>query len=300
MTYRASRPLGLPSLLALALAASPLASARAAETTAGTPAATPEASKPAPSKAEAAKPEAPKAEPQKAEPQKAEAENEGQTARASLADKIPPVSGNLFFRKGRFEITPAIGISLGDAFFQKYAFGLMLSYHLLESLAIGIHGSYLLNTAGSAVSTCNDTGACSSPTMDQLTKGASVPGHIQMLAGLDLAWTPFYGKVNVLAEKVLHFDTSVFIGGDVIQYGAYDPAATPRANKSTITGGGHLGIGERILFNESIALRIELRDYMYGATVSLPDTNGNPQTKFENQLMLEVGVSFFLGGGSKD
>ena len=225
---------------------------------------------------------------------KAEAENESKAARATLADKIPPLSGNLFFKKGRFEIAPVVGLSLGDAFFQKYAFGLMINYHVLESVSIGLHGSYLLNTPGGAVSVCKAEG-CSSPQMSDLNE---VPGKISLLAGLDLAWSPFYGKVNVMAEKVLHFDTSIFIGADIIQYGAYD--ATSQSNKDTFTGGGHLGIGERIVFNEFLALRVELRDYMFGGVVNIGDANGNPQTQFQNQLMLEVGVSFFVGSASKD
>lgn len=225
---------------------------------------------------------------------KAEAENESKAARATLADKIPPVSGNVFFKKGRLEVAPAVGLSLGDAFFQKYAFGLMLNYHVLESVSVGIHGSYLLNTPGGSVTVCKSTG-CGSPQMSDLT---SVPGKVSLLAGLDIGWSPFYGKVNVMAEKVLHFDTTIFIGADVIQYAGYDKATL--ANKDTFTGGGHIGLGERIVFNDFLALRIELRDYMYGGVVNLADANGNPQTQFQNQLMLELGLSFFIGSGSRD
>jgi len=225
---------------------------------------------------------------------KSEAENESKAARATLADKIPPVSGNLFFKKGRFEIAPTVGLSLGDAFFQKYAFGLNLSYHVLESVSIGINGVYMLSTPGGSVTVCNDAG-CAGPKMEQLTR---VPGNVSLLAGLDIAWSPFYGKINVMAEKVLHFDTSIFIGADVIQVAAFDKSSG--VNKATFTGGGHIGLGERIVFTDWIALRIELRDYMYGATVNLADASGNPQTQFQNQLMFELGLSFFVGSGSKD
>lgn len=225
---------------------------------------------------------------------KAEAENESKAARETLADKIPPVSGNVFFKKGRFEVAPAVGISLGDAFFQKYAFGLLINYHVLESVSIGLHGSYLLNTPGGAVTVCGAEG-CRNPQMSDLT---AVPGKVSLLLGLDLAWSPFYGKVNVMAEKVLHFDTSIFIGADVIQYAGYDKATL--ANKDTFTGGGHIGIGERIVFNEFLALRIELRDYMYGGVVNIDDAAGKSQTDFQNQLMLEIGLSFFIGSGSRD
>ncbi|HEY3447021.1 MAG TPA: outer membrane beta-barrel domain-containing protein [Myxococcales bacterium] len=247
----------------------------------------------APSSARAGEAAAPKSD------AKAEAENESKAARATLADKVPPVSGNVFFKKGRFEVAPSVGLSLGDAFFQKYAFGLMINYHVLESFSIGLHGSYLLNTPGGAVNVCSTNAdgseVCKSPSMNDL---GSVPGKVSLVAGLDLAWSPFYGKVNIMAEKVLHFDTSIFIGADVIQYAAYDKSLL--GNKDTFTGGGHIGIGERVVFNEFLALRIELRDYMYGGVVNIEDASGKPQTQFQNQLMLELGLSFFLGSGSKD
>jgi outer membrane beta-barrel protein len=157
-----------------------------------------------------------------------------------------------------------------------------------------LHGSYLLNTPGGAVNVCGSEG-CRSPQMSDLD---SVPGNVSVLAGLEVAWSPFYGKVNIMAEKVLHFDTSIFIGGDLIMYGAYDPkkqvnGVTVGGNAQTPTAGGHIGIGERVVFNDFLALRIELRDYMYAGKTLL-------DTEFQNQLMLEIGVSFFLGSGSRD
>lgn len=217
-----------------------------------------------------------------------EAEDTGKAGRASLADKIAPVSGNLWFKKGRFEITPNLGFSLGDAFFQKYAFGLKLTYHPLESFGIGVHGSYALATPGGAVSVCKSDG-CSSPTMDDLKE---VPGKVSLMVGLDLSYSPLYGKVNVLAEKVLHFDTAIVAGVDLIQYMA-------PGGDSTMTFGGHVGIGERFFITSGVVLRIELRDYIYSGKTVLKDDQGQLMNKVENQLMLDIGVSFFIGG-SKD
>jgi outer membrane beta-barrel protein len=218
-----------------------------------------------------------------------EAEDASKAGRASLADKIAPVSGNLFSKAGRFEISPAVGLSLDDAFFQKYSFGLKLNYHILESFSVGLYGSYSLSTVASAVNVCKTdaTGVqtCNTPQMDDLK---NVPGKVGLLAGIDLAWSPIYGKVNILAEKVLHFDTTIFIGGSLIQY--QEPGGD-----MTFTGGFHFGLGERIFFTPSIALRVEVRDYLYSAKI--PQL-GDATSKLENQLMLELGVSFFVGGGS--
>jgi outer membrane beta-barrel protein len=223
--------------------------------------------------------------------QEKEAEDTGKTHQASLADKIPPVTGNLFVKAHRFEITPTFGVSLDDAFFQKYAFGLKLTYHLVESFSLGVHGAYHLSTVGGAVNVCDDSG-CGKPTMDTLGV-KKLPGRLIGLAGLDIAWSPIYGKVNVIAEKVLHFDISIIVGIDAIFYQQPENEndATPKLNP---TVGGHLALCERFFITPSITLRVELRDYLYSSKIG---TLGDATSKIENQLMLELGVSFFVGGG---
>jgi len=205
---------------------------------------------------------------------------------ARLEDRIPPVSGNLFRKQGRFEITPSVGLSLADAFFQKYLFGLKLGYHAFETFSLGVFGYYALDTAGRAVTVCK-TGGCAQPTMEDLT---SVPGKLGLLAGAEVGWTPIYGKVNLFAEKVLHFDTGLVGGVSLIQY------AEP-LGAMTMTAGGHLGVAQRYFLTPSLTVRLELRDYLYSAhIVRLGDTT----SKLENQLVLELGLSFFAGESPKD
>lgn len=214
--------------------------------------------------------------------------DEGASSKAGkLEDRIPPVSGNLFKKEGRFEISPTFGLSLADAFFQKYTFGLKLSYHASESLSFGAFATYALDTVGGAVSVCRSS-VCASPTMDDLKE---VPGKLGLLAGAEVGWAPLYGKVNLFAEKVLHFDTGVLAGVSVIQY------AAPNGAMST-TVGGHLGIGQRYFITSFMTLRLELRDYIYSAEIKPLGNNQN--SKIENQLMLEIGLSLFAGQSPKD
>lgn len=219
-----------------------------------------------------------------------EAEKETDEGAASksgrLQDKIPPVSGNLFKKGGRFEISPTSGLSLADAFFQKYTFGLKLSYHVSESLSFGAFGSYAIDTVGGAVSVCRDD-VCSSPKMEELT---SVPGKLGLIAGAEVAWAPLYGKVNLFAEKVLHFDTGIVAGASLVQYAAPNDVMTT-------TIGGHVGIGQRYFLTSFMTLRLELRDYIYSAQIA---QLGNQTQKIENQLMLEIGLSLFAGQSPKD
>ncbi len=119
---------------------------------------------------------------------------------------------------------------------------------------------------------------------------SSVPGKIGFLAGAEVGWAPLYGKVNLFAEKVLHFDTGVLAGVSAIQYAAPGGAMTT-------TIGGHLGIGQRYFLTSFMTLRLELRDYIYSAQIV---QLGDQSSKIENQLMLEIGLSLFAGQSPKD
>lgn len=204
----------------------------------------------------------------------------------TLADRIRPVSGSLFIRKGRSELEPQIGLSVNDAFFQKYMFGLKYAYHLSDPLAIELGGAFGISMPSGTVNRCTSAG-CDTPTKDML-KGT--PGDIGLILGGGVNWAPLYGKINVLAEKVIHFDTFFMAGIDGIQYKqpvldlSQDPA-------SAFAVGGHFGVGQHFVFNDFSALRVELRDYVYQGQRAV---NGAYQSHLENQLMLDLGISFFF------
>ena len=187
-------------------------------------------------------------------------------------------------KKKRFEISPTIGISIDDAFFQKYAVGLKLAYHVAEEIAIGAHFSYSLNTVGDTVWSAAQ-GVCRS------RRSTSSPTSLEnpVISELEGAWAPLYGKINVLAEKVLHFDTAVLLGVSVVQNRAAGGVAT-------ISPALHIGLGQRYFLTPSMTLRIEIRDYIYSYATDRAGTSATDSpSKIENQLMLDIGLSFFVG-----
>lgn len=214
---------------------------------------------------------------------------EEQRRTKTLEDRVAPVSGRLFVRKGRHELSPTFGFSLDDAFFRKYLFGLRYAYHPLESLSVGIGGTFGISTPSGAVAVCRAETGCAAPTKDLLTR---TPGDISALAGLDVAWAPLYGKLNFAGEKVFHQDLYLLGGAGIVRYG--DPSAD---GAQTITFGGHFGIGTHLMLNEWFALRLEARDHIYSGKRTV---NGEVVGTVENQLLVGLGGSFFfpLSSGS--
>ncbi len=215
-----------------------------------------------------------------------------------LRERVRPVSGHLFLKKGRFEVSPSATLSLRDAFFSKYIFGGTLTYYPLETLGVGLRLGYGVNRVAGAAQICNFTPtsdggvnrSCGSPTMNQLDGQA--PGQLKLLGGADVQWSPIYGKLSLMAEKFIHFDMYGVLGASMVQYRGPDKSAIA-GGKDYFTGGGNVGVGARFFFNRWVTLRTEVRDLIY------VEKSRGADTYLRNQLLFELGVSFFLFNGSE-
>lgn len=223
-------------------------------------------------------------------------------ARAAKADafagKIQPVSGQLYQKRLRFEVTPTGNLSLNDAFYAKYFGGVKIGFHLSE--AWSLHASYATGAAsptGSAV-VCPSGEGCKDASDAQLFQ---VPGRITSIAGGEVAWSPVYGKLSLLAERVAHFDLSILAGADLITHeqvlgagAAEETFAAGKRPPTQSTVGGHLGLGVRIFFTPWLAARLEMKDYVYRVEVPNWIEGKDPRQDIQNQLFAEAGLSFFF------
>jgi outer membrane beta-barrel protein len=217
-----------------------------------------------------------------------------QTRADAFAGKIPPVSGQLYRKAGRFELTASGNLSLNDAFYSKYFGGLKLGYHLSEAWSVSAHAALGTTAAtGSAVVCPKDTGCVDAGDAMLL----QVPGKMRRVIGAEIAWSPVYGKLNVFAEKVAHFDLSILVGADLISHdevlgpnAATALAASGEDPPLVSTVGGHVGLGARLFLKEWLALRLEVKDYVYAVEVP----NNRTDKDWQNQIFTELGLSFFL------
>jgi len=185
-----------------------------------------------------------------------------------------------------------VNMSVDDPFFAKYLFGAKVGYHLSEYFSL--HASFATGPASptgstSICSAISGSASCRDALPQEL---AQVPGKIKMMGGAEVAFSPVYGKLNVLAEGVLHFDLSLMIGGDWISYQrvvAGDQAVSGLDPGDESTFGGHLGVGARIFLSRFIALRLEVKDYLYSVPIGNLSRN-----QLERQLFTELGLSFFF------
>jgi outer membrane beta-barrel protein len=208
-----------------------------------------------------------------------------------LRERIRPVSGHLFLKKGRFEISPSATLSLRDAFFRKYILGASVTYFPMETLGVGLRAGYAIPTVSGSAQICNFTDSgdglitrgCRAPLFDELD--GTAPGQMTLLGGADVQWAPIYGKISLLAETFVHFDMYGVAGASVVQYRGPSGGV---GSTSQMTAGANLGIGFRFFLNRYMTLRTEVRDLIY------VEKAVSPSTTLRNQLLFELGFSFFI------
>lgn len=205
-------------------------------------------------------------------------------ARSPLRERIPPVSGQLYVLEGRFEIAPTASVTFRDAFYRKYILGGSLTYYPKQWLGFSLNGGYAIPTVAGTAQICDTEGGggCAPPTMAALEGRA--PGHLLMLGGVDVLWSPIYGKLSLLSEAFAHFDLYLIGGVAAVQYGA----ARGTEPTPTFTVGANVGIGGHVHLNRFMALRLELRDLIY------QEDTGSTGNVLNNQFMFNLGLSFFL------
>jgi outer membrane beta-barrel protein len=218
-------------------------------------------------------------------------------AAASKADafegKIQPVSGQLYRKAGRLEITAGGDMSLNDAFFTKYFGDLKLGYHFTEHWSASLHAATGTAVATASTTVCPTGESCRDAYDYELYQ---VPGRIRTLLGAEVAWSPIYGKLNAFSEKVGHFDLSLLAGIDYVIHDEVLSSVDADAGlkpKTLRTVGGHGGVGARLFLSEAFAVRLDLKNYVYFVTVPNGEL-GPDQSELQTQLVAELGVSFFF------
>jgi outer membrane beta-barrel protein len=218
-------------------------------------------------------------------------------ARASEADafenKVPPISGQLYPKRGRIELTAGASLSVNDPFYAKTFGSLKLTWHLSELFSAGVHAAGGMASATGSTTICPANQGCRPADEVQLRQ---VPGKILWLAGAEGAFAPVYGKLNLLAELPVHFDLAILLGADWItfQKAADLPTAQLGPPGSDSSLGGHVGLGMRFFFAGFMGLRFEVRDYLYSATIG-----STGQSHLQNQLFVDLGVSFFFPSSAR-
>lgn len=194
--------------------------------------------------------------------------DEGGTGRA-LAERIRAVSNPVFRKQGRFELAPIGGISVSDSFFRRWTVGARASYHLVDSFSIDVGGAW--NAWSEPLDAAVFIGT---PRNIDVADPSPLFGY----ADVGLTFDPFYGKVSLMSEWIVHFDTYLTGGVGAIFSETTDGFVQPALE---------VGVGGRLFLTPWLALRADLRDYFYPA-------NFGDGSRLQSLVLVNIGVGIFF------
>jgi outer membrane beta-barrel protein len=220
--------------------------------------------------------------------------------------------------KNKLEISLFGGLSVDDIFTQHYAGTLAVDYHIDEAFALELMwmSCKIPFYMGDAV-TGSDPTEYQVPgnkewirfghgytdayeevhTDAQLSPSNADLAMISNYFGLNVQFSPIYGKWTVFNRALGHADFYLTAGGGVAT------TEYQKANENWVDTGtyfvGNFGLGFRIFLARWLAIRLDVRDFTFAARVkgdAGSATAAPVETKIRNTLFVMLGVSFlFLG-----
>lgn len=212
--------------------------------------------------------------------------------KVKLEDKIKAVQGRSFLKKGRFEVAPSFMVGLNDPFTQTVGGQLDLEYFIAESFGLNINFGY-----GSDITAGNSTFVTPKTFLEKNELAVPEMGKMKYFFSGGAAWSPIYGKVSLLSEIIVHFDTFITLNFGMvgIDYRGWEGELNNRVEKEM--GGikfmSSVGIGERIFLNRWLVLKLELKNIIYTMDLK-PKFYPNGITDIQNHILGMIGVSIFL------
>lgn len=198
---------------------------------------------------------------------------------SDLIEKVV-VRNRLYNMAGRFEVAPSVGLTLVNRLTDHYNFNLGLAWNVSDTLAFELRGGYALSRhTGLANQVAQHVMQRDPfPPRRDLVTVSDLSGLWEMNANgvIGVRWAPLYGKISLLAELPVHFQTYIWAGAgggtfkrESIVY--CTTRVTDRANGVcdaflTETKAGVLGsaaFGFRFFTHQGGGLKVEVRDYIY-------------------------------------
>lgn len=238
---------------------------------------------------------------------------EGNPPFARVADDeetIYAVQRKAFSVEGKLELAPFVAATFADRFVQSFAIAGSLGYHLRETFAVEVFGSYMFPTESGLTREILDRGMLL-PETAKLTQ-------LLWAAGAGVKFSPLYGKVQVmgavLGNLAFYVGAGFAIGEsrvrctsgqrlDPAKFGdrvcpmqpsvdeeAYEPA--------TLRPLGAISGGVRFDLSEWLAIEFEVKDYIYVARVFRPEVDAPTQRYTDavrNDLFAQLGVGILMG-----
>lgn len=219
------------------------------------------------------------------------AQSEHETAR----ETGPVIRHKVLYRSTRFELAPLVGMTLNDSYMSNMMAGASLSYHLTNNWGLSLVGAYGVTQFDTELRE-NTEAVLKQNAPSTLNKTSY--SYIQWLVGAEVSYVPIVGKFSLFNSLIANYDFHL-IGGFAF-VGEEGVAAVDGHDADPQLAGLRpapvIGVGARLFLSDGISANLQVRDYLYNRTEV---STGSSNPEFSNNIMVSVGVSFFLPQGVK-
>jgi outer membrane beta-barrel protein len=190
----------------------------------------------------------------------------------ALGDKVKAVQRKGFMKKGRVELAPIFAMTVNDAFYQKFGYGLRLAYNVHDAFAIAVRGTKYAKLR-------TDNVREGKLAFQSQLLNSDIDQQI-MLGGV---WSPIYGKASVLQSRIIHFDLFLQAGFGLVWSSTSGPPLSQGPHAAADLGGGL-----RFYPKDWLAFELGLLATFYPdqPVAQLPATT-------QRVFVMNVGMSFF-------
>lgn len=186
-------------------------------------------------------------------------------------DRVKSVQRKVYLKKGRFELTPLVSVSVNDPYYSKFGASVRGAYYFADTLAISARASVMQVLPSDDVRTAKRA--------FQSRIYHSVP---QWSGMADVEWAPLYGKVAFL-NSILHFDGYLLSGAGVVK------TETSSLEGRSISIGADLGLGMRFVAKDFLAVNVALINTSY-----VDQPLGTSKGAVQNLMTINAGISLFF------
>lgn len=219
----------------------------------------------------------------------------------SVAPPRQAVQNRFFLKQERFEFSPIIGFVPNDPMVNRITGGILVAYHFSESLAaegafiyspdLGVADVKGLTKTLVYIASSGTTNVEFQQPLDKLELGATFA----------VRWSPIYGKISLIGEGVVNFDVYGTAGLGMLStnlyYAQYDPTnfVTLEAQGRQLRVPFNLGFGINFFANQSVAIKIDARSYLYQGPKPQYDPDvAVTENRLYNTLITSFGASVFF------
>ena len=184
------------------------------------------------------------------------------------------VRNRLYQVAGRLELSPSVGFTFVNRLTQHFNLQAGVAYNFAETLGVELRAGYAFS---------GHTGLADQIAQHFLVKDLSSVDDLSSLwemkgsAILGIRWAPIYGKISLVADLPIHFQTYLWAGGG---FGVFHRQSVVYCNQGTGIGTesavcsswltedkslpiGTAALGFRFYTHQSGSLFLEIRDYLF-------------------------------------